>query len=365
MMSHRGLDVEHRAKTTDRIQLVPGSTAAIANTAPPRIPVSLLRAFVDALERLGHDARLFLSVVGLRRADLDDRDGTVSGFVFDRVISAALEECRVPNLGARVAAVTPIGAFPLLEHFVVTASTVHGALEQFVRYFSLLPASAALSVARDEPTGRLIVEPGENSFWAQYATTLVVHHLRAETEQRLRVSFVRLMCDSDDCRDLERVLGCSVRTGSAWSGVEFPIEDLEQPLRCRASAVGRVLEAYAADVAATESASGDGSMTSAVRVALASRIGRPLPSLEMLARQLAKAPQILQRRLTAEGVSYQQIVDETRRAAAVRLLADPTFSADEISHLLGYSEPSAFCRAFKRWHGLTPQEYRVAQPAGD
>jgi len=82
-----------------------------------------------------------------------------------------------------------------------------------------------------------------------------------------------------------------------------------------------------------------------------------------VARHLAIAPRTLQRRLAAKGVSYQQVVDDVRRDAAERLLADPSLAVSQIGYLLGFSEPSAFHRAFKRWHDVTPQEYRqTTQP---
>ena len=130
------------------------------------------------------------------------------------------------------------------------------------------------------------------------------------------------------------------------------------PLRRRDSVLRSVLETHAAIVAPNDRVSDDDSVVRMIRAELASRIGRPLPSLETLARQLAKAPRSLQRHLAAEGVSYQQILDDSRREGAERLLADASLSVGEIGYLLGLSEPSAFHRAFKRWHDLTPQEYR-------
>jgi hypothetical protein len=57
-------------------------------------------------------------------------------------------------------------------------------------------------------------------------------------------------------------------------------------------------------------------------------------------------------------VSYQELVDGARRAAAVRLLADPALAIAEIAYLIGYSEPASFHHAFKRWTGETPHAYR-------
>ena len=64
------------------------------------------------------------------------------------------------------------------------------------------------------------------------------------------------------------------------------------------------------------------------------------------------SPRTLQRRLAAEGLVYQDMLAAARRETAERLLGDSALSAAEVGCLLGYSEPAAFHRAFKRWHGV-------------
>jgi AraC-like DNA-binding protein len=95
-----------------------------------------------------------------------------------------------------------------------------------------------------------------------------------------------------------------------------------------------------------------------VRRVLASRIAGGGAGIDAVARELATASRTLQRRLAAAGCSFQELVEMTRREAAERYLAASTLSIAEIGYLLGYSEATAFHRAFKRWHGRTPQSFR-------
>jgi AraC-like DNA-binding protein len=69
----------------------------------------------------------------------------------------------------------------------------------------------------------------------------------------------------------------------------------------------------------------------------------------------------LQRRLGAEGVSYQQLLDDARKEAAGRHIGDPALAICEIAYLVGYAEPAPFHRAFKRWYGMTPDVFRQKQ----
>lgn len=345
--------------TADAIRLTPRASSPLARTiAAETQTASCVRAFTDALERLGYDTTSLLAIAGLRRVDLDDPDATIPSAALDRVIGAACEERRMPNLGARLAFVTPIGAFPLLDYLVVSTDSVGGALDQLVQYFHLVNAPVSLAVAHDAETARLLVRFASCAFVEQYQTAIAIHHLRAETEGRLRVSFVSLMYEPDDERDLERHLGCPVRARSTWSGFEFSRDSLRLPLRRRDPILRRVLEGHAATVARRAPPRADSTTVDRVRTVLSSRLGRGVPSIQDLAKQLALAPRTLQRRLAAEGVSYQQVVDIERRVSAERLLTDASLAIGEIGYLLGFSEPSAFHRAFKRWNQMTPQEYR-------
>ncbi|MBK8937957.1 MAG: helix-turn-helix transcriptional regulator [Polyangiaceae bacterium] len=87
-------------------------------------------------------------------------------------------------------------------------------------------------------------------------------------------------------------------------------------------------------------------------------IGEGLADIATLARRLGVSPRTLQRKLEAEGVAYSELLDQARRELACAYLADPALSVEEIAALTGYSEASAFSRAFRRWTGASPLRYR-------
>jgi len=82
------------------------------------------------------------------------------------------------------------------------------------------------------------------------------------------------------------------------------------------------------------------------------------PTLSRIASEMNMTARTLQRRLADEGTSLQNEVEEIRRAMATAMLRDPANSTDEVAYLLGYAEPSTLFRSFRRWTGMTPQEYR-------
>lgn len=84
-----------------------------------------------------------------------------------------------------------------------------------------------------------------------------------------------------------------------------------------------------------------------------------LPSVEHVARSLAMSGRTLQRALRDERTSFQKLLDETRLDLARRFLQDPAVSTAEVAYVLGFTNPSSFYRAFKRWTGLRPEAYRL------
>ena len=354
------MSVEHHAadKTFDAVtgganRLTARATEASLATEP----AENIRVMADALERLGFDVATVLARSGLQRHELQDPDARIPCIALQQLLGAACAERIRPNLGAHVASLVPIGAFALLDYLIVTADTVAGALEQLERYFSLASAPCTLKVVTAENSTRLLVTGVVNAFIAQFQASIVVHHLREETNGALRVSHVSLVEQPEDPRDLERLLGCAVHAPDTWNGIEFPLDAMALPLRRRDPALRRVLEGHAAAVVRSTPPSHE-SIAEAIRNVVVTRLARGVPDIDAVSRQLSIAPRTLQRRLAAEGVSYQQIVDDVRRDAASRLLADPSLAVSQIGYLLGFSEPSAFHRAFKRWHDVTPQEYR-------
>lgn len=92
------------------------------------------------------------------------------------------------------------------------------------------------------------------------------------------------------------------------------------------------------------------------------RRGTDQATLAQAARHFQMSHQVLHRRLLAEGASFKEIKKQTRRDIAINLLFDGSHKIEEISHLVGFSEPSAFIRAFKQWTGYTPLNYRLQTP---
>jgi len=98
-----------------------------------------------------------------------------------------------------------------------------------------------------------------------------------------------------------------------------------------------------------------------VEAELAPRLAEGELGIAPVARALGCSRQTLYRRLKAEGLTFAQLLDDLRRREALKLVRNPALPVKAIAYRLGFSDPAAFSRAFKRWTGRSPQAFR-AQP---
>jgi AraC-like DNA-binding protein len=95
-----------------------------------------------------------------------------------------------------------------------------------------------------------------------------------------------------------------------------------------------------------------------VRAAIAKLLSDGHPNLEQVAAELKVSPRTLQRHLSHHGISHSQLVDQVRQEYASNWLHRSPMSVGEIAQRLGYSDAGSFTRAFERWTGVSPREFR-------
>ncbi len=309
-----------------------------------------------ALQDLGFDLDRLLAAAGLRRSDVADPDAYLSPAACATVFARAQEERRIQNLALHLAARTPIGANPLLDYLIVCSDSVGQGIERLSRYLRLVNSGVRIGVHDEGDPVRVVVE-ARSPFETELSVSLSVLRFRQEAEPPFAAAYASFGHEPDDADEYARRLGCPVRTRAPWSGWALSKAALGRPLRRRDPALRKWLDRQAAGLLARLPATG--TVQDDVTRALSTQMTAGEVELDAVARRLATTPRTLQRRLARAGTSFESLRDGARREAAVLYLADTALSIGEIGYLLGYSEPAAFHRAFKRWHGTTPQAFRA------
>src|SRR5262249_29091472 len=158
---------------------------------------------------------------------------------------------------------------------------------------------------------RVVYENAANPFSVEFGVALALLHLRGETGGRLRAEFAAFAHELEDVAEVTEILACPVRHNASWNGFALSHEAWRLPLRRRDPILRRVLEQHVGQVVARLPLP-DG-IVGGVRRVLAARIAKGELQIQSVARELAVSARSLQRRLAEAGVTYQELLDRTRR----------------------------------------------------
>ena len=156
--------------------------------------------------------------------------------------------------------------------------------------------------------------------------------------------------------------GCPVRWAQPFTRLVIPMASLQMPLLQPDPVLLGLMEAQV-DVALSHLPEA-GDLLDLTRQVVRQMAPAGMPELEQVAAELRLTPRVFYRRLAERGLQFRQLRDDALCELAEQHLRDPRLSLAEVSALLGYTEQSAFSRAFKRWRGQTPLAWRQGQPAG-
>lgn len=279
---------------------------------------------------------------------------------------------RLPPMSALfVGADTPYGRWEVLDYLAACYPTVGASFRQIGRYFGLINPHFDF-VAEEGGAGELpYVEfrhrlAPRDEFFDEYTTGIFLAHFRAISRTPLKLAALHSVrerpADPAWRATIAEYLGCTPTWGARHGRMVFTREAWATPLLGDNSRLRATLEAHATELY-RESLAAQG-FGARVRAAIARDLRDGEPRIGEVARHLGMTARTLQRRLQDEGLGFAALVDEARLRLARRYLADASLSISEVSFALGYSEPSAFTRAFKRWAGCAPAEFREVARAG-
>jgi AraC-like DNA-binding protein len=161
-----------------------------------------------------------------------------------------------------------------------------------------------------------------------------------------------------DPAPLAAVYGVLPEVEAEYDGFEVPSELLQRPLALSNAGMRTYFEKQCAEASARFEA--DAALTGKVRRLVIEGMNGQLPTMAEVSRALGMSVRSLHRALEAEGTKFNDLVDDVRREFSQRYLARAGLNISEVSYLVGFSDTSAFFKAFKRWTGQAPGEYRAS-----
>lgn len=323
-----------------------------------------LAAVTRTLEALGLDADQLLLEAGADLADKYAQEVRFSSSLTRRFWPLAVARTGHPDIGLHAARFVCPTTFHALGFSLWASSTLHEALERMVRFAALLNDGADLSLEAEGDGWRFRMQVQVIDQQAQIAPEGVDYFLGAVSKllgDMRGPSFapraVNLMraAPADPAPWIAH-FGAPVKFAAADNSLLLDSAELQRPLPTGNPELARQNDRLVAEYLDRHQLLNPALQ---VRARLLELLPGGTPSLETVAAALACNPRTLQYRLTRQGTSFSEILDEVRATLARRYVQQSQQPFSTLAYALGFSEPSHFNRAFKRWTGETPSRYRA------
>jgi AraC-like DNA-binding protein len=328
----------------------------------PTMLAATSSALAEAVETYGCDARDLFDRAGVDISAIQQPGARYPVSAVRRLWQEAVRETGDPAIGISVGERLKPTALYALGHSWIASPTIIDGLRRVQRYAHVSNTILKLVLIESEQDVRMIrkldamdplgldaavdaclaaiIKICRTMSWADFAPTLVtfVHPDNGRIERY--IEFFK----------------SSVRFESGEDALHFDPQTIRRPVP-----VGNVEVAYANDRLTERYLSTLDSdlVQDKVRRRLLDLLPSGAASQETVASSLNRSVSALQRQLKAEGISYWQILEETREMLALRLVRERQYSLSQVAYLLGFSDQANFTRAFRRWTGSTPSSFRA------
>jgi AraC-like DNA-binding protein len=316
---------------------------------------------MSGLMTLGYDPVPFLHTQGIDSDMLLDPDATVPMSACVGLLDEGVRATRDDNLGLHVAEHAELGSFDVHFYAMVSSPTLGAAFERVCRYQRLIHETSQVRLEKSGDRAVLSHRlAGGVAAPRQTAELLLAAWVRAgrvATHTRWSPVEVRFAHRAPrDLREHERFFGAPLRFATGENALVLPAALFDLPCRRTDPSLLALLDRYAAD---RLGGSGAATFADRARAALSEELQAGNVTAHGLAARLKVSVRTLHRSLAAERTSYRRLLDQLRLDITERHLRDDRMSVAEIAFLVGFSELSAFHRAFKRWTGRTPVAFRA------
>lgn len=341
----------------------------------PTIPSSYVRHLLSQIDEQGYDVDELLSYVGINALDLDQENAIPADLfsaLYQRVMYIAQDEYfgmisvgKVPTGTFRMMCLAIIHSRTLGEaisrasdfHEICRGARIKPHLVRGGRYAKVSFAALDGNSAEESEAFFNSQSPAETttslSMWHHFVSWLI--------GERVILKAVYFKFSAHEALAQSRTrFRAEVKFDQHDTAMVFPSRYLEYPVVQNETTLQAFLKTAPYQLLVMV-----GSEDSTLREQVVAMIGRDFslasPSAEHVAKTLNMSVSTLRRRLIEENTTYQKIKDECRRQSSIDYMNSPELSINDVAGLMGFDEPSAFFRSFKRWTGMTPGAYRQSQ----
>lgn len=323
--------------------------------------VGVLLEVPQVLRSLGHEPADVFPSAGLELSILDSPENEITFVAMGRLLHACSQRTRCEHFGLLAGQRLALQSLGLVAEFMQTAGTLEQALQDLVFGQARNADGAVCYLRRMEHFsvfGYAIYQPetpGMNQIID--GALALAHNVITALAGKIVIEAAFSHTAPADIVPFKRVFGDQVRFDAEESGLLLPSSALRSPIRTgnagQRAQIQAVLQAH--------STFRNPDVSSQVKRLLRTRVISSESSIEEIARLLSLHPRTLLRKLKTQETTFRELLSETRFEVACQLLGGTRLSITQISSAIGYAETAVFSRAFERWSGLPPSEWRAAR----
>ena len=303
-----------------------------------------------------------LSVLDCEEKELRQKDQRISALRHNEMLTVAASELRIPGIILQIGVQTTPERLGVVGHLMMNSATLLDAGHHIARFAGVLsetgcwhiyenPESFNIRYTVDHPSP-FIQEIEQASLSACIGT------LRALSKNKLIPISVAFTHPDPGYSDIyQRIFGIAVKFNMPECSIKISRADGLQPIPHHQSYLLDLLQQHAQELKKRLGTADQ--VTSKVRHLILEFLPRGQVDIEQVSERLHVSRWTLARNLKTEGTTFNDVVRGIRSEMAARYLSDDAMSISEVAFLLGYSEPSAFQRAFRNWYSCTPSEFRI------
>ena len=295
-----------------------------------------------------------------------DAQGRVSFDAFRQLCEAAARLLGEPHLGLKLGQSVRPGHLGSHGFALLSCATSMELARQSARYSALtIDAGHNVIEARGQEFVRVFRSnlPGQRSLGPlqdemQHAIAVTLARYITHRED-LNPSWVSFQHPApNDLSEFQALFRCPIHFAAQETAIGIDARFMDLPLPHANAQVLRMMDDLCAQLMKQLGDALEPNWLAAARQAALKAFSLGLPDVAHVAREAGMGADELKARLSERGLSFRGFIDDLRRALALGYMRDPDLTLVDIAYLLGFSEQSAFQRAFKRWTGLTPGEHR-------
>lgn len=331
----------------------------VRSTQSGTISIYFVVAALESVRLRQMDADALLARVGLSPSLLQVPQARVSVKHYGelwRLVSLTLDDEFFGQDSRRMKA----GSFAMLCHSVASCRTLAQGLDRCLRFFNLILDDVSCALERAGAEASVVLLDRERihrSFGHETLLVLIYGVICWLVGRRIPMLRARFAYSEPSHSPEYRLMYCNTLTfNAAHTGFDFPAGYLDLPVVQDESSVKDFLRSAPENILVKYK--NGRSLSARIRRRLRQVPPSEVPDFDTLAGELNMAAATMRRRLNEEGASYQEIKDQLRRDLAISYLSHSDRSVMDIAMELGFSERSAFHRAFRKWTGASPGEFR-------